>query len=537
LPQPKFAFGPFQLLPVQRLLLKRGKPVALGSRALDVLIALVECAGATVSKEQLIARVWPDTVVEETNLRVHIATLRKALGDGRGGRRFISNIAGRGYCFVAEIDHQHGQPAPSERATEPSLALPDKASIAVMPFHNMSGDPEQEYFADGMVEEIITALSRISWLFVIARNSTFTYKGRSVDVRQVGRELGVRYVLEGSVRKADQRVRIAGQLIDAFTGAHLWADRFDGSLEDIFELQDKVAVSVAGVIEPTLLDAETRRSTERPTGDLTAYDLYLRAVGPIDAGGIGREQILNSLDLLGEAINRDPRYGLALGAAALCYQALHLAGWISEPDAKRLEALSLAHRALTVAGDNARVLGQVARVFGYFGEDLPGAIALMDRALERNPSFARGWHWSGWLRLWAGQPDVGIDHFGTSMRLNPLQWRGDLYLGTGVGHFLARRFDDAVACLLLSLQENPTWVPTHRFLASCYAHLGRFDEARETVRRLRTFTKEVIPSATHWRNPEHRELYLSGLRSATGEICRRQREHNARARAKKSTRA
>ena len=263
--------------------------------------------------------------------------------------------------------------------------------------------------------------------------------------------------------------------------------------------------------------AEFRRSAARATTDLTAYDLYLRAIGPIRSGEREKERYLQSLDLLGKAIERDPRYGPALASAAFCYHALHSAGWIGEPDAKRLEALNLAHRSLTVANDDPEVLGQVARVLGYFGEDLPAAMALIDRAIELNPSFARGRQWSGWLRLWAGQPDVGIDHFETSMRLNPLGGRGDPYLGIRMGHLFSRRFEDAAASLLLSLQEGPSWVPTYRFLASCYAHLGQLDEARETVARLRVLTAEVVPSATHWRNPEHRELYLSGLRLAVGE--------------------
>jgi TolB-like protein/class 3 adenylate cyclase len=241
-------------------------------------------------------------------------------------------------------------PGPSKpvvgTATGPSLALPDKPSIAVLPFQNMSGDPEQEYFADGMVEEIITALSRIRWLFVIARNSSFTYKGQSVDVKQVGRELGVRYVLEGSVRKAGQRVRITGQLIDATTGAHLWADRFDGSLEDIFELQDKVATSVAGVIEPTLQAAEILRSGERPTSDLTAYDLYLRALS--HAYTWEKSDIITALDLLRQAIERDSHYGPALALAALCHYNLHVGGWTNDPDLNRREGVDLARQALSV---------------------------------------------------------------------------------------------------------------------------------------------------------------------------------------------
>ena len=393
-----------------------------------------------------------------------------------------------------------------------------KPSIAVLPFQNMSGDPEQEYFADGMVEEIITALARIHWLFVIARNSSFTYKGQAVDVKQVGRELGVRYVLEGSVRKAAQRVRITAQLIDAVSDTHLWADRFDGSLEDIFELQDTVAVSVAGVIEPTLQSAEMRRSSDRPTNDLTAYDLYLRALAPIRSGEWEEERYLQALDLLSQAIERDPRYGPALAAAAFCHQALHNAGWTKDASADRREGIDLARRALRVAGSDPDVLGLVARVLGYFGEDLGAAIALIDRSLELNPSFALGWEWSGWLRLWAGQPDVAIDHFGTSMRLNPLHRSAGPHLGIGMGHFFTLRFEDAAATLLLSLQEIPSWVPTYRFLASCYAHMGRLEEAHDMVRQLRAITTEVIPSAAHWRNPEHRELFLSGLRLAAGEM-------------------
>jgi tetratricopeptide (TPR) repeat protein len=356
------------------------------------------------------------------------------------------------------------------------------------------------------------------WLFVIARNSSFTYKGQPVDVKRVGRELGVRYVLEGSVRKGGNQVRITAQLIDAANGAHLWAGRFDGSLQNVFELQDKVALNVAGVIEPTVQAAEMRQSSDRPTNDVTAYDLYLRAIAPFRSGEREKALYVRARDLLGQAIERDPRYGPALASAAFLHNVLDVAGWTSAPEANRLEGLDLARRALTVAGDDPVVLGQVARVFGYFGEDLAAAISLIDRALELNPSFALGWQWSGWLRLWAAELDLAIGHFETSMRLNPLQGRADYYLGIGIGHFFAGRFEDAAASLLLSLQEGPAWVPTHRFLASCYAHLGRFDEAREMVRRLRSLTTEVVPSATQWRNPEHRELYLSGLRLAADEI-------------------
>jgi adenylate cyclase len=402
-------------------------------------------------------------------------------------------------------------------ASPPPLPLPDKPSIAVLPFLNMSGDPEQEYFADGMVEEIITALSRIQWLFVIARNSSFTYKGHAVDVKRVGRELGVRYVLEGSVRKAGSRVRITAQLIETAGGAHLWADRFDGSLEEVFELQDTVAISVAGVIEPTLQAAEIRRSSDRPTDDLTAYDLYLRALAPIRSGEWEKERYLQGLETLYRAIERDDGYGPALALAGFCHLALDAAGWTNDVSANQREGVELARRALRAAGNDPGVLGNVAYVLGYFGEDIAAAMALIDRSLELNPSFAQGWSRNAWLRLWAGQPDVAIDHFETAMRLNPRDRRAEPLLGIGVGHFFARRFDQAEATLLLSLEEIPTWVPTYRFLAACRAHLGRLEEARELAKRLRAMTGVVVPSARHWRNPEHRELYLEGLRLAAGE--------------------
>jgi len=405
--------------------------------------------------------------------------------------------------------------AAAKTAAQPVLLLPDKPSIAVMPFANMSGDPEQEYFVDGMVEEIITALSRIRWLFVIARNSSFTYKRQAVDVKQVGRELGVRYVLEGSVRKAGGRMRITAQLIEAATGANLWADRFDGSLDDVFELQDKVAVSVAGVIEPELQTAEVRRSAERPTNDLTAYDLFLRALPRAESGE--KDGIVEALDLLGRAVERDPRYGPALGLAARCHNRLHVSGWTDDPETNRREGVDLARRALRVARDDPGVLSMAAYVFGYFGEDIDTAISLIDRSLELNPSFARGWGSSGWLRLWAGQPDRAIAHFETALRLSPRDRAVAPLLGIGIAHFLARRFDEARATLLRSLQEFPGWVPNYRFLAACCAQMGRLDEAREIVQRLRALTPLVVPSAEHWRNPEQRELYLAGLRLAAGE--------------------
>jgi TolB-like protein/class 3 adenylate cyclase len=407
-----------------------------------------------------------------------------------------------------------GATAPGTRPRLPAPPLPDKPSIAVLPFANISGDPEQEYFADGMVDEIITALSRIRWLFVIAQNSSFSYKGHSPDVKQVGRDLGVRYVLQGSVRKAGQRVRITGQLIDAATGAHLWADRFDGSLEDVFDLQDKVAASVAGVIEPALQAAETARSAGRPTADLTAYDLYLRAHAMYFSSA---RRIPEALRLLEQAIARDPRYGPALAHAAVCCNRLVIDGRSEDPAADRLKGADFARRALEVAGDDPGILVDAASTLAYFAEDIGAMMALVDRALALNPNYARGWHISGVLRMFAGQPDTAIEHVETSLRLSPRARIGSSLSFIGAAHFLSRRFDEAVPKLLLAIQDDPGYPTPYRWLAACYAHMGRLDDAREIVARLRAVTPVVIPDASYLWDAEHRDLLLSGLRLAAGE--------------------
>jgi adenylate cyclase len=430
------------------------------------------------------------------------------------GEQSLKNIARSVRVYRVRLTTAEIAPTDSTVETTAALALPDKPSIAVLPFANMSGDPEQEYFADGMVEEITTALSHIRWLFVIARNSSFTYKGQTVDVKQVGRELGVRYVLEGSVRKAGGRVRITAQLIDAMSGTHLWADRFEGSLDDVFELQDRVASSVAGIIEPTLQAAEIRRSSERPTSDLLAYDLYLRAL-PL-AYAWERGSTLAALDLLSQATERDPIYGPALAIAAFCHLQLDLNGWAEDPETNRRTAVDFAQKAVRSARGDSNVLANAAVVLGYFGEDIDAAIGMIDRSLVLNPSFAAGWRLSGWLRLWAGQTDLAIKHFETSARLNP---RADALKLAGIGqaYFFNRRFDDALENLLMARHAMPTVAMVYRFLASCYAHIGRLDDAREMVQRLRAITSVIVPSVVAYRNPEHRELFLSGLRLAAGE--------------------
>jgi TolB-like protein len=519
----ELSFGDHRLDVDRRELWRGAEQIALEPQVFDLLVYLVQNRDRVVSKEDLLAAVWGGRIVSESTLTSRISAVRKAVGDSGEAQRLIRTVPRKGLCFVGPVRQEQKPVEPVDDAPmvamEPpraELALADKPSIAVLPFVNLSGDPEQEYFADGMVEEIITALSRIRWLFVIARNSSFTYKGHAVDVKQVGQDLDVRYVLEGSVRMAGQRVRIAAQLIEAASGAHLWADRFDGSLQDVFELQDKVAISVAGVIEPTLQVAETARLAKRPTDDLTAYDLYLRAYAMYFTSA---KEIPDALRLLEEAIERDPGYGPALAWAAACCLRLCMDGRSDDVEADRRKGADFARRALQIAGDDPGIFGNAALALAYFGEDIEAMMALVDRALAFNPSFARGWYVSACLRLWAGQPEVAIEHAEAALRLSPRAQVGFSFAVIGRAHFDAGRFDEAVPKLLLAIQEDPDYPPPYRCLAACYAHMGRLDEAREIVRRLRAIAPLVVSSYAQVRNADHRNLLVSGLRLAADEAC------------------
>jgi adenylate cyclase len=408
-------------------------------------------------------------------------------------------------------------PTQTRSPVDRTPALPDKPSIAVLPFENLSADPEQDYFADGLVEDIITALSHFKWLFVIARNSSFTYRGRAVDIKEIGCELGVRYVLEGSVRKAGPRLRIAGQLVETATGTHLWADRFDGALEDVFELQDKVAASVAGVIDPVMMDAEIRRATDRPTADLTAYDLYLRALPPSRAWA--REPTRQAIALLEQAIARDPKYGPALSLLALCHGQNFVSGWSENPAVERMQGMRLARRAVESAPDDPVTLGMAAGALTNFGEDVDFIKGLVDNALKRNPSSAFAWLWSGWTHTIAAECDLAISHFESSLRLDPRTARKAWHLtGMGICHFFERRLETARELLETSFDELPTYPLTIWFLASCYAHLGQLDQARAFAARngIRPGGPWLTVGALY-RNAEGCEYFFAGLRQATAE--------------------
>jgi adenylate cyclase len=415
------------------------------------------------------------------------------------------------------------RPSSSEPAAAvsapPPLVLPDKPSIAVLPFQNMSGDPEQEYFADGMVEEIITALSRIRWLFVIARNSSFTYKGRAIDVMQVGRELGVRYVLEGSVRKAGTRVRITAQLIDAANSAHLWADRFDGSLEDVFDLQDKVASSVAGVIEPTLREAEVQRARRKPTGSLDAYDLYLRALAEVAKES--PEAASEAIALAKRAIAIDRSFAPAAGIVGFFRHWQRLRGWgpISKPDVA--EAVGLARQAIASGRDDPDALWMGGWALATMALEHAAGLNAIERSLTLNPNSSRAWTFCGWLHGFANRPGPAIDAFERSIRLSPVdpnRWGSEG--GLGFVHMLAGRYEEAVEWADRALQVNPNAT----FIAGCKAaacgYLGRTDEARECIQRLSEFVSgftTITGFKRAWErfcSPGTLGICLEGLRKA-----------------------
>jgi len=369
----------------------------------------------------------------------------------------------------------------SKDAPVPALTLPDKPSIAVLPFANLSGDPAQEYFADGMVEEIITALSRIRWLFVIARNSSFTYKGQAVDVKRVGRELGVRYVLEGSVRKAGNRVRITAQLIDATSGAHLWADRFDGSLEDVFELQDKVAISVAGVIEPTLRQSEIERARRKRPDSLDAYDFYLRAL-PHTVAAMP-EDADKALPLLGKAIELEPDFPAAHAMIAWCHEARYLRGGMREET--RLAALHHARLAIAGGSDDAAALATAGFVIAVCGRDYETALTAFDRSLALSSSSALALSFSSIVRAWKGDDAIAVEQANRALRLSPFDpWLYMPYIGLAYAHFAAGRFEETVSAANLTTQSNPRFTPPLILHAAALGCLDRSEDAKPVVQRL-----------------------------------------------------
>jgi adenylate cyclase len=398
------------------------------------------------------------------------------------GSQSLKNIAEPMRVWRVRIGTS-SSPAMLTNPPTPTPALPDRPSIAVLPFQNMSGDPQQEYFADGMVEELITGLSRSKSLFVIARNSSFTYKGKAVDIKQVGRELGVRYVLEGSVRKAGNRVRITGQLIDAATGAHLWADRFDSQLEDIFDLQDRVTRSVIGAISPHLERAEIERAKRKPTESLQAYDYYLRAIASLWRHT--REENIEALNLTKIANSLDPEFAVAYALGAYCYLQRKLFGWRMDAAQERVEARRLARRAIELDKDDPMVLAMAGNALAVVGGEVEEGTALVSRAINLDPNQAAAQYWMGWEHLWRGDVDAGFEHFHSVLRLSPVDPR--LFfarMGIAYAHFMAGRYDEGTSWATSVVLEQPNVVHAQFILAACHAMSGRVEEARVVRARL-----------------------------------------------------
>ena len=399
----------------------------------------------------------------------------------------------------------------------PTLALPDKPSIAVLPFQNLSADPEQEYFADGIVEDITMALSRFRWLFVIDRGSSFTYKGRPVDVRHVGRELGIRYVLEGSVRKAGNRIRIAGQLIDTETGAHLWADRFDGALEDVFDLQDQVTSSVVGTIAPMLQREEIKRARRKPTENLDAYDYYLRGLSR--ARRWTRDANIESLQLFSKAIQLDRHLACAYGMAAWCYTQRKARRWMIDPVQESAEATRLARKGVHLGADDPVALCMGAYVLAYVDREFDDALAFVDRGLAVNPNLAQAWYLSAWVRVWRGEPDLALDHAARAMRLSPLDPSTFSIQGAmAYAHFLAGRYDMASSCAEKSLRNNPDFQLAIYIFAASNALAGRLEPAQKGMARAREFNPDLRTSTlgdlAPFRRTEDLAAFVEGLRKA-----------------------
>ncbi len=516
----KFAFGD-HVLDVDRRELARGsQPIGIGPQVFDLLLHLVRNRERVVTKDNLIDVVWGGRVVSESTLTSHINAVRKAIGDSGEEQRLVRTIARKGYRFVGDVRESDAseQPSPARPGSSaPALVLPDRPSIAVLPFLNLSGDSAQDYFVDGVVEDVISALSRMNWLFVIARNSSFTYKGRAVDVKQVGRELGVRYVLEGSLRKAANRVRITGQLIDAGTGATIWSERFEGKIDNIFDLQDQMTANVVGTIAPQLERAEIERAKHKPTESLDAYDYYLRGMANLHQGT--REAIEEALHLFRRAIEADPAFASAHGMAGWCYFWRKVNGWMSDRPRELAEGVKAARRAVELGRDDAVALTRAGHALAHLADDLDGGVDLLERAKMLNPNLAAAWFLSGFVRVWRGDPDGAIADFTQAMRLSPLDpetYR--MQAGMAVAHLFAGRFDEASSWAEKSFRDLPSFLMVIAIIAASHALAGRIDEAQRAMRRLRALDPAIRASNLRdWlpiRRPQDLAILAGGLRKA-----------------------
>ena len=505
-----YEFGPFRVSVATRVLSRNDLPIALGARTLDLLLALVRRQGQVATKNELMDDVWPGTYVEENNLPAQIYALRKALDDQPEGWRYVQTIPGRGYRFVP--------PPKSDAVAAPdaSLPLPNKTSIAVLPFANMSGDPEQQYFADGVAEDILTALARCGSLFVIARNSSFVYKDRPVDVRRVGGELGVRYVLEGSVRRSGQRLRVTGQLIDATSGAHVWANRFDGDLGDVFDLQDRITEGVVGAVEPALQLAEIERLKQKSNANFSSYDCLLRAQEL--EYEFTEESIDAALQELQRALQIDPTYAPAMALTALCYGVRRTQGWAMDSAEEQAEGLRFAMQALHLGTYDSNVLWRSAWATWQLGHDEERVLELAYRALEVNPNSAIAMAMAGRLEALAGNFAKGKDLLLRAQRLSPRDPRAWLAAtGMSIVALGEDQYEDGAEWARRAHAQNPRFTGALRLLTTHLAYLGQVEEAQETLAKLLS----IDPDLTISKFRSRRRFIAEGLFQKLSEGWRR----------------
>jgi TolB-like protein/Flp pilus assembly protein TadD len=498
----------------RRELRRRADAVSIAPQVFDLLDYLIRNRERVVSKDDLINAVWNGRSVSDAALTTRLNVARSAIGDSGEEQRLIKTFPRKGFRFVGQVREarQAGGSNLGEVAPESAPALPDKPSIAVLPFENMSGDPDQEYFADGMVEEITTALSRFRWLFVIARNSSLTFKGKAVDIKEVGRRLGVRYVLEGSVRKASGKVRITGQLIDAVTGAHIWADRFERDLTDVFALQDEVTVAVVSAVRPQLLQAEIAIAARRRPENLTAYDFFLRALPQSYLAT--REGVAEAIRLYHRALELDPGFGFVAALAGLCHMRNVVWGYAVDPQSDRKEAVRLLRLALSLDGSDPETLAVAAVISAFMVGDCESEIEMADRAVALNPNSFTAWSSRGHVYRVAGLPEEAVRSFERAIRMSPVDpGLHTRFGGMAMAFIELRRFDEAIVAGKKALRQNPSFSVAHRCLASAFAHLGRDAEAREAAARvLETDPGFTISAWIARGGMSHAKLLIEGLR-------------------------